>query len=506
MSTPGQKLAASLSALYELRKATGSAAVKAGELSRINRQRLVKAGFLVPVTRGWYLMTNPAEYAGETTYWYVAYWDFCVRFLSDKYGDQYFLSAEQSVLLHAGSTVVPLQMIVRGPKAINDTTSLLHGTSLYFMKSPMPEKTELEQYNGLNVFTRAAAIIRATPTVFKHHPVECKTILGAFTDPSPLLTILLRGGHSVIAGRLVGAFRQLGNDRFADQIAKTMQRADYSIIEDDPFQKGSMLPQGAVSIAPEVLQLNLRWAAMREVVLGYFPPSPGIPADASAYLSQVDDLYGADAYHSLSIENYEVTPELIEKVKAGNWSPEDDETIAHRNALAARGYWNASLTVRSSILRILAGENAGKVAREDLSEWYQELFAPSVQSGILRPVDLAGYRSNQVYIKNSRHIPPRSTIVGELMHTYFSLLETEPEAAVRAVLGHFFLGYIHPFIDGNGRIARFLMNAMLASGGFPWTITRVENRKAYMDALEAASTANDVHPFAAFIAREMKGG
>ncbi len=40
-------------------------------------------------------------------------------------------------------------------------------------------------------------------------------------------------------------------------------------------------------------------------------------------------------------------------------------------------------------------------------------------------------------------------------------------------------------MDGNGRICRFLMNAMLASGGFSWTIIPVERRKEYIEALDA---------------------
>jgi Fic family protein len=58
----------------------------------------------------------------------------------------------------------------------------------------------------------------------------------------------------------------------------------------------------------------------------------------------------------------------------------------------------------------------------------------------------------------------------------FDLLESEPEPAVRAVLGYWLIGYIHPCMDGNGHMARFLMNAMLASGGYPWTVVRVEDR------------------------------
>ena len=66
-------------------------------------------------------------------------------------------------------------------------------------------------------------------------------------------------------------------------------------------------------------------------------------------------------------------------------------------------------------------------------------------------------------------------------------LQNETDASVRTVLGHFIFVYIHPYFDGNGRIARFLMNAMLASGNYPWTVIKVEKRNVYMAALEKAS-------------------
>jgi Fic family protein len=89
------------------------------------------------------------------------------------------------------------------------------------------------------------------------------------------------------------------------------------------------------------------------------------------------------------------------------------------------------------------------------------------------------------------------------MPALFDLLESETEPAVRAVLGHWLLGYIHPYMDGNGRMARFLMNAMLASGGYPWTVVRVEDRTRYLRALDSASIDQDITPFAAFLSERV---
>lgn len=73
------------------------------------------------------------------------------------------------------------------------------------------------------------------------------------------------------------------------------------------------------------------------------------------------------------------------------------------------------------------------------------------------------------------------------METLFTLLKQETEPAARAVLGHFLFVFIHPYPDGNGRLGRFLMNAMLASGGYPWAVIRLKRRQQYMKVLEQAS-------------------
>jgi Fic family protein len=85
------------------------------------------------------------------------------------------------------------------------------------------------------------------------------------------------------------------------------------------------------------------------------------------------------------------------------------------------------------------------------------------------------------------------------MPAFFDLLREEPEPSVRVVLGHFVFVYIHPYMDGNGRMGRFLMNVMLAAGGYPWTVIPLEKREDYMAALESGSVEQDIVPSAIFL-------
>ena len=68
------------------------------------------------------------------------------------------------------------------------------------------------------------------------------------------------------------------------------------------------------------------------------------------------------------------------------------------------------------------------------------------------------------------------------------------------MLGHFLFTFIHPLPDGNGRSGRFIMNAMLASGGIPWTVVPVDRGAEYMQVLDGASSKNDIGPFTKMIA------
>jgi fido (protein-threonine AMPylation protein) len=502
MASPSEKLAESLEILHGLQNANGAAAIRAGDMSRTHRERLLANGFLQEVIKGWYIPSRPDEKKGESTAWYASFWRFAAAYLEARFGKNWSLSPEQSLSLHGGNWTVPRQLVVRSSKGKNNVTKLPHGTSLLDLKAALPPPAVREEKDGLRIYSLEAALIDCSPQYFSSHATDARAAMAMIRDTSGLLATLLEGGHSTIAGRLAGAFRNGGRERIADEIVKTMAAAGYTVRETDPFNDRPALALPTREASPYVNRIRLLWQKMREPVIARFPKAPGLPRNVDAYMKGVEKAYVTDAYHSLSIEGYRVSPELIERVRSGWWDPEaNDQDRNEGNAMAARGYFQAFQVVEKSIGRVLKRENPGVVAEEDHREWYREMFAPSVTAGILKPADLAGYRNGQVYIRQSRHVPLNRDAVRDAMPAFFDLLAEEKDPAVRIVLGHFVFVDIHPYMDGNGRMGRFLMNLMMAAGGYPWTVVPVSDRNSYMAALEKASVGEDIGTFADFLAR-----
>lgn len=503
--TPKQKLAEALRALKRLQdKHRG--VVESGDLAAAQRTILVAEGFLRPVMKGWYISDHPRDREGDSTAWYASFWSFLSGYLGKRFGKRYCLNAEASLLLHTHSTVIPRQVTVIAREGGTSVLGLPHDTSLLIYADEKKVPRNRVDIHGLQAFPLPETLCKLGPQSFRNNPREAEIALKLIRDPGELLTVLLAGeGMAAAAGRLAGALRFMGRADDAERIGITMKQAKYDIRESNPFEIPAPTLGNSRERSPYVLRLQSMWAGWREEVLAIFPPPPGLPSSAKAYLAKVSERYQTDAYNSLSIEGYQVNDALIERVARSGWnSAADQQDKRDHDTLAARGYYQAFQAVKVSLAAILAGENPSRVVKNGHHRWYGELFAPAVAVGILEPHQLAGYRNGPVYIRNSMHTPlPRDALV-DAMQALFDLLEQEPEPAVRAVLGHHLFVFIHPYFDGNGRIGRFLMNAMLASGGYPWTIVRMKRRDAYLAALEGASSEGDIKPLAKFLAGEMR--
>ena len=506
MPSPQEKLAQSLELLKHLQD-EGRAAIRAKDLSRAHRERLLKNGFLQEVMKGWYITMHPDDQPGATTPWYSSFWSFCADYFNDRFSDEWCLSPEQSISLHVGNRTVPEQLQVRTPKGGNKPTELLHGTSVFDTRLKLPSQDDITQEDNLRIYKLPMALIEAVSTFFARNSTDARAALAAVPNASLLLSKLLEGGRSTIAGRLCGAFRNIGRNEIADEIKKTMESAGYDIREADPFEDKSNISFPDRVASPYAGRIRLMWQKMRSAVIEHFPAIGGMTENVDAYLRHVEDVYATDAYHSLSIEGYQVSPDLIERVRSGEWNPEKNvEDRQQRDALAARGYHQAFQVVTKSVHAVLNGRNAGAVARRDHGDWYREMFAPLVTTGLLNAGSLAGYRNSRVYLRGSRHVPVSGDAVSDVMPIFFELLEEEEHPAARVVLGHFVFVYIHPYMDGNGRIGRFVMNVMLAAGGYPWTVIPIEQRDDYMASLENASVQQDIVPFTKFLGHLVKCG
>lgn len=124
----------------------------------------------------------------------------------------------------------------------------------------------------------------------------------------------------------------------------------------------------------------------------------------------------------------------------------------------------------------------------------------SIHYLILKNIDSnnAGkYRERNVFISGARHVPPSFLTVPlemqKLIVNYKKWKNLHP--IVRACFLHGEFVKIHPFIDGNGRTARILLNFELMRCGYPPIVIKNKNRVEYYDALDKAHTTNDYTDF-----------
>lgn len=492
-------------ALASAKAVSRDGVLQGSKIKASERVVLDRAGCLIDVLRGWYLLTKPGG-EGSSTAWFGGFWAFLKIYLEHRFGrDGYCLSAEASLDLHAGENTISKQLVVITKKNSNQLLELLHNTSvlLYTDAKNFPSDS-IAKKNGVNVMALPLALVRASPSYFQTKSRNIELLLKAIPSVGDITRVLLEVESPTSAARIVGAYHALGQSNIAEQISNVLNAAGQDVEPENPFlDYKPVLGEQSRFSSPRSGRLKMLWQTMRSTVIENFPQD--LKATNPDTISLIQEIYSQDAYHSLSIEGYQVTEDLIQKIANGQWDPELEEQDRNLwNALAAKGYHNAFEKMLKSALRILEGENPGQVVQSDLPSWYQELFSPFVKAGLIQAFELAGFRRHQVYISNSRYVPPKANAVLDCMQTFFDLLIQEKDPGVRVVLGHFFFVYIHPYMDGNGRVGRFLMNIMLTAGGYPWTVIRTSKRNEYMEALEKASVDEDILPFTLFLKKEIE--
>ena len=134
--------------------------------------------------------------------------------------------------------------------------------------------------------------------------------------------------------------------------------------------------------------------------------------------------------------------------------------------------------------------------KEPITEWNIK----NIHQLVLKEIDddnAGKYRDVNVKIKGATHIPPDYLIVPELMEKLIINYEDwkKYHPIIRSALLHGELVKIHPFVDGNGRTSRLVMNLSLMNSGYLPVIVKKEKRLEYYNALDKAHTTEDYTDF-----------
>ena len=218
---------------------------------------------------------------------------------------------------------------------------------------------------------------------------------------------------------------------------------------------------------------------------------PHRPLDPAIVRNLREDLIVRWTYHSNAIEGNTLTLQetkvALEGITIGGKSIREHlQAVNHKNAIL--------------LLEDLVQKN------EPLTEWTIKSLHQLILKGI--DDDNAGrYRTVNVRISGAEHLPPDQVRVPELMEQFITWYQTEAMAlhpVERAARVHSDFVKIHPFVDGNGRTSRLLMNLELMKAGYPAAVLTVDQRLAYYTFLEEAHVNGNNEPFVWQVGRIVK--
>ena len=206
-----------------------------------------------------------------------------------------------------------------------------------------------------------------------------------------------------------------------------------------------------------------------------------------------------DAYHNTTMEGYRISREVSDAAVKG--TPPDGPMTSQeqlRAIMAVQGYSRAF----DLVIDLVRQDSSQPIDEGLILDLYGALFRPSVDAGTVTAADLRGWRTINVGLAGGwRHSPPSAAKVPSLLRGLSDFAgRTELRPLTRAVLTHLEFVTIHPFLDGNGRLGRLLMNYALLAAGYPWVTIRSDEKHPYFSALERAQVDADVQPLGDFLA------
>ena len=248
--TEQQKLA---KALTELHQVLGSeqGVVRGKQIKNATRVLLLERGYLREILKGWYFVSDPLAELGDTTPFFANYWEYLASYLTERFGNDYCLTAEHSLLRQAHHNVVPKQVNVM--LAVNQSQiqelAFGHSVALYPGGKSFPAPIDQESLMGVRCMSAPYCLVMLNPRYFKDYALEVQIVMGKVVDPSTIAAMVDINAAGV--SRLVSAYRRIGRSAFADDIVKQLAGLKTALnIEGDPFAGEPVYQLGAPGRSP----------------------------------------------------------------------------------------------------------------------------------------------------------------------------------------------------------------------------------------------------------------
>ncbi|GAB6030855.1 hypothetical protein CHUAL_007692 [Chamberlinius hualienensis] len=200
------------------------------------------------------------------------------------------------------------------------------------------------------------------------------------------------------------------------------------------------------------------------------------------------EAYFQHIYHTVGLEGNTMTLSETRSIVETHLAVGGKSILEHNEIL---GLEAALIYINTTLLHKL-----GTLTLNDVLEVHKRVM------GFVDPINAGCLRSTNVFVGN--HVPPPPDELLDLLTEFIEWMNSEEALSLHPVrlsaLVHYKFVHIHPFIDGNGRTSRLLMNLVLMTTGYPPVIIRKQDRLQYYQHLQTANEG-DVRPFIRFIAQ-----
>lgn len=470
------------------------------------RAILKRENLIFTITPGHFILKKPEDDPKQL--FMLLYWQI-VELLLRRY-EPWSIKAHSALLLYIGNEQDQKNLFVRTGRKTNYTMSLPYGfkLSLVYDKSFDPRTVKKVSVAGrtLNVDIPEKVLVDSVARKASVDSDYRSFVKGTKFDTRFLEALYAKNPKPIVFKRMVEVGKGVGREELAAELERIMRTYTYYRVS--KREKPSIAKTTVRRlVSPWIVrqeQLVLTFERkLEQALLSNIKELPKLGLDEIVKDAHEHKRY--DIYHSTTLEGYRITPEEVDAVVLGKVPAEVKDKGKHieqiKNRMAILGYAEAFDFI---IDHIKKGFGKGYVSEHLIKDTYYHLFKPSADSGIIDYFDLVSYRTIPAFIRGTRYVPPAPEKLAELMESFERTINKVKNNVIRAILAHYFFVTIHPYVDGNGRTARLLMNYLLLTSGYRWTTIRAEQRKPYFDALAEGQLHEDIVPFGRFIVSLMR--